>query len=70
MTGGRAVVTGPPRLLVAREQVLMSRLMLVSAGMVIFLGTVVTSSGPHGGDPKAKRLAFSLHDVARLHGRP
>jgi cytochrome c oxidase assembly protein subunit 15 len=29
---------------------------------------VVTSSGPHGGDPTAKRLQYSLHDVARLHG--
>jgi cytochrome c oxidase assembly protein subunit 15 len=45
----------------------MGRLLLVAAGLVIFLGTVVTSTGPHGGDPKARRLDFSLHDVARLH---
>ncbi len=60
-----ATVSGP---LVAREQLVMSRLVLVAAGLVIFLGTVVTSSGPHGGDPKAKRLPYALHDVARLHG--
>jgi cytochrome c oxidase assembly protein subunit 15 len=53
--------------LVAPEQVLMARLLLVAAGLVIVLGTIVTSSGPHGGDPKAKRFPFSLHDVARLH---
>jgi len=35
---------------------------------VLALGTVVTSSGPHGGDPDAERFAFSLAAVARLHG--
>jgi cytochrome c oxidase assembly protein subunit 15 len=64
----RARITGPAVPLVAREQVLMSRLMLAAAALVIFLGTVVTSSGPHGGDPKAKRLDYPLHAVARLHG--
>jgi heme a synthase len=59
---------GRPRALVGPEQILMSRLLVVAAGLVIFLGTVVTSSGPHGGDPTAKRLPYSLHDVARLHG--
>jgi cytochrome c oxidase assembly protein subunit 15 len=39
----------------------------VAAAVAIFLGTVVTSTGPHGGDPKARRFNFSLHDVARLH---
>src|ERR1700736_5182166 len=53
---------------VTGEQVAMSRLLIVAAGVVILLGTVVTSSGPHGGDPKAKRLPYLLHDVARLHG--
>jgi cytochrome c oxidase assembly protein subunit 15 len=57
-----------PRRLVPPEQVVMGRILVVAAGVVIFLGTVVTSSGPHGGDPQAKRLSFSLHDVARLHG--
>jgi cytochrome c oxidase assembly protein subunit 15 len=62
-----AVVTGPPIRLVAGEQVIMSRLLLVAAGLVLVLGTVVTSSGPHGGDPKAPRLQYSLHQVAQLH---
>ena len=44
------------------------RLVVAAAAIVVFLGTVVTSSGPHGGDPKAERLPFALHDVARLHG--
>src|ERR1700736_5060466 len=42
--------------------------MIGAAGLVIVLGTVVTSSGPHGGDPTAKRFAYSVHDAARLHG--
>jgi cytochrome c oxidase assembly protein subunit 15 len=54
--------------LVSKEHMVMARLCAVAAGLVVFLGTVVTSTGPHGGDPKAKRLRYSLHDVARLHG--
>jgi cytochrome c oxidase assembly protein subunit 15 len=57
-----------PRRLVPPEQIVMGRILVVAAGVVILLGTVVTSSGPHGGDPQARRLSFSLHDVARLHG--
>jgi len=34
----------------------------------VTLGTVVTSTGPHGGDPTARRFRFSLHSVAQLHG--
>src|SRR5581483_9949760 len=46
----------------------MIRLLVVAAAIVIFLGTVVTSSGPHGGDVRAARLPFALRDVTRLHG--
>jgi cytochrome c oxidase assembly protein subunit 15 len=58
---------GPVTPLVSPEQLVMGRILPVAAGLVIFLGTIVTSSGPHGGDPQAKRLSYSLHDVARLH---
>jgi cytochrome c oxidase assembly protein subunit 15 len=64
---GRAEIAGSPVPIVALEQVFMARLLLVAAGVVVVLGTVVTSSGPHGGDPTAKRFPFALHDVARLH---
>jgi heme a synthase len=64
---GRAKPAGPAVALVAREQIFMARLLLVAAGLVLVLGTIVTSSGPHGGDPTAKRFPFALHDVARLH---
>ncbi len=43
-------------------------LMVVAAGLVLFVGTIVTSSGPHGGDENAERLRFAVADVARFHG--
>ena len=36
--------------------------------VVIFTGTVVTASGPHGGDEHVERLNFSFPEVARIHG--
>src|SRR3954452_14556483 len=39
----------PRYAVVAREQVVMVRLLAVAAGLVIFLGTVTTASGPHPG---------------------
>jgi cytochrome c oxidase assembly protein subunit 15 len=44
------------------------RLLLVVAAVVVFTGTIVTSTGPHGGDEKAKRFDLHLPDVARVHG--
>ena len=43
-------------------------LAVVAAGLVLFLGTVVTSTGPHGGDENAQRLQLAVSDVARFHG--
>jgi len=59
---------GPTRPVVGRDLLALGRLEVATAGLVIFLGTVVTSSGPHGGDERAERLPFLLTDVARLHG--
>jgi len=36
--------------------------------VVVALGTIVTSTGPHGGAPDAPRYHFSLHAVAQIHG--
>ena len=58
----------PARPVVDRELNLLGRAMLAAAVLVLFLGTVVTSSGPHGGDPEAERLSYFVPDVARLHG--
>lgn len=59
---------GPTRPFLGGDFLNLARLEVASAGLAIFLGTVVTSSGPHGGDEHAERLPFVLTDVARLHG--
>jgi cytochrome c oxidase assembly protein subunit 15 len=57
-----------PVLLVGRPVLWLARLVLLATAVVITLGTIVTSTGPHGGDPTARRFGFSLHRVAQLHG--
>ena len=39
----------------------------VAAGWVLVNGTLVTGSGPHGGDEHARRLGFDISNVARIH---
>jgi heme a synthase len=58
----------PARPLVRPVHVLASRCMLALTGVVVALGTVVTSTGPHAGAPGVPRFGFSLHAVAQLHG--
>lgn len=36
--------------------------------VALFTGTVVTGTGPHGGDEHVERLQFALPSVARIHG--
>ncbi len=59
---------GPTRPAVSADLLALGRLATAAAALVIFLGTIVTSSGPHGGDEEAERLPFLLPDVTRLHG--
>jgi len=46
----------------------LGRGLVVMAALVIFAGTVVTGTGPHGGDEHVRRLGFSITSVARVHG--
>jgi heme a synthase len=48
--------------------VVLSRLMLGALSVVVVLGTIVTSTGPHGGSPDTPRFHLSLHRVAQMHG--
>ena len=57
-----------PRPAVSSDVVNLGRLLLIAVTVVVFTGTVVTGSGPHGGDTRAKRLPFLPTDVARVHG--
>ena len=42
-----------------------SRAMVAAAAVVLVTGTIVTGSGPHGGDEAADRLPFAVVTVAR-----
>jgi cytochrome c oxidase assembly protein subunit 15 len=44
------------------------RLTVVMGSMALFTGTVVTGSGPHAGDEKARRFDLAITTVARIHG--
>lgn len=45
----------------------MGRALVALGALVVLTGTIVTGSGPHGGDATAPRLPFYLEDVARIH---
>ena len=66
--GGGSGPPAPTGSAAPSEIVWMGKLVLAAAGLVVFLGTVVTGSGPHGGDPDVERLSFAVPDVARAHG--
>lgn len=53
---------------VDRDVLRLVRLVFVAGTLVLLTGTVVTASGPHGGDEDAPRFSFDLPDVARIHG--
>ena len=59
---------GPARLRVAPAVRRAGLALLASVSLVAVTGTVVTASGPHGGDAKAKRFSYSIPQVARIHG--
>lgn len=58
---------GVGELLVRRPIALLVGGIAVVVGVVLALGTVVTGSGPHSGDPKAGRMGFNVEMVAQLH---
>jgi cytochrome c oxidase assembly protein subunit 15 len=65
----RACQRGGPRRRVVVQDVATAVWVLVGAAvLVLFTGTIVTGSGPHGGDENVRRLSFFIPDVARLHG--
>jgi cytochrome c oxidase assembly protein subunit 15 len=41
---------------------------VVAASVAVVTGTVVTGTGPHGGDEDARRFGFEIESVARVHG--
>jgi cytochrome c oxidase assembly protein subunit 15 len=57
----------PPILTVPTRVRTLSRTLVAAAGLVLLTGTVVTGTGPHGGDERVARLPFLVEDVARIH---
>jgi cytochrome c oxidase assembly protein subunit 15 len=53
--------------LLQRPFVLLVAGIAVVTAVVLFIGTVVTGSGPHSGDPKAGRTGFDPELVSQLH---
>jgi cytochrome c oxidase assembly protein subunit 15 len=53
---------------VPRGAVLLGRLMVFASAVVLVAGTVVTATGPHGGDEDAERLdRWDITEVVRTH---
>ena len=44
------------------------RLTVVMGSLALITGTIVTGSGPHAGDEKARRFDLAITSVARIHG--
>jgi len=59
----------PQRPKARRELVMLVRVLVGTAGVVLFLGTVTTGTGPHagGGPEHVTRLPFALERVTQLH---
>lgn len=52
---------------VSHRTITLSRLLIAAALVLLTTGTVVTGTGPHGGDEDAPRFAFDISDVVRIH---
>jgi cytochrome c oxidase assembly protein subunit 15 len=57
----------PPRLLVHPALHRLAFAILGVVAVVLYLGTVVTGSGPHAGDPSAPRTGLDPETVAQIH---
>jgi heme a synthase len=57
----------PPTPTTRQELVWVGRALVGVVAVLLLVGTVVTGTGPHAGDAKARRWAFNLEQVAQLH---
>jgi cytochrome c oxidase assembly protein subunit 15 len=58
---------GERRPTVARSTLLSSWAVVGLTVAVLFVGTMVTGTGPHGGDPDVERLPLAIREVVRAH---
>jgi cytochrome c oxidase assembly protein subunit 15 len=59
---------GERRLTVSTSTRAVSWAMVAATVAVLFVGTMVTGTGPHGGDPDVERLPLAIREVVRVHG--
>lgn len=59
---------GRSEAVVGGDVLALARTLVVTVVGVLIAGTVVTATGPHGGDEDAERFGFDLPNVARIHG--
>ena len=58
---------GPPRLLVPTGVAWLTRAVFLVGWVVLYVGTVVTGSGPHAGDANAPRNGLDPRTLTQLH---
>jgi heme a synthase len=56
-----------PRPVVRQELVWLGRALVGVVFALLVAGTVVTGTGPHAGDDKARRFGFNIEQVAQVH---
>jgi cytochrome c oxidase assembly protein subunit 15 len=59
--------SGAKELLVGRDMLWLSRLLLTTISVLVLAGTMVTGSGPHAGGVGAIRVPIAFRDMAELH---
>ena len=59
---------GAPRAIVHRDYVWLGRAIMLLTAVVLVIGTIVTGSGPHGGEEGVRRFGFQPHDITKVHG--
>jgi heme a synthase len=59
---------GKPHATVHPQHIMVARVIFMLTIAVLFIGTMVTGSGPHGGDAHVVRLGFKPHDITKVHG--
>jgi cytochrome c oxidase assembly protein subunit 15 len=59
---------GTPRPVVEQRVRTAAWIVVALTAVVLVTGTIVTGTGPHGGDENVQRLGFSVTTVARVHG--
>jgi cytochrome c oxidase assembly protein subunit 15 len=59
---------GPTRPAASRSSARLAWLVVASGAVALWLGTVVTGSGPHSGDEESKRTGLDPQIVSHVHG--